>query len=79
MEKEKYWWYNVTMHNWDYNLKGVDEKNEQFIIWKLERLVNYGLGNEKLPENLLKKYFKKIKMPGNTKAFLELLLWKKPY
>lgn len=67
------------MHNWDYNLKNIDERDEKFIIWKLERLVNYGLGGEKIDAKLLKKYFTKIKMPENTKAFLELLLWKKPY
>lgn len=67
------------MYNWDYNLKNIDERDEQFIIWKLERLVNYGLGEEKIDAKLLEKYFNKIKIPENTRAFLELLLWKKPY
>lgn len=67
------------LYAWDYNLKDVDEENEQFIIWKLERQLCYGPRGEKLDEKLLRKYFHKVKMPENTRAFLELLLWKKPY
>lgn len=68
------------MYTWDYDIKKVDQNTEQFIIWKLERLINYGLGeDEKLDANLLKKYWDKIKMSENTKIFLEFLLWKKHF
>lgn len=68
------------MHIWDYKLpKNWKPKTEQEQTWYLERLVNYGLGGDKLNRNQLKKYFNKIRMTDNTKAFLELLLWKKPY
>lgn len=69
----------IFMNVWDYDIKTVDQNTEQFIIWKLERLINYGLGDEKLDVNLLKKYWDKIKMPENTKSFLELLLWGKHF
>ncbi len=68
------------MHVWDYNLpKNWKPKTDQEWIWYLERLINYGLGGDKLNRKQLKKYFNRIKMADNTKAFLELLLWKKPY
>ncbi|MEK7553191.1 MAG: hypothetical protein AAB504_00655 [Patescibacteria group bacterium] len=67
------------MNIWDYDIKKADQNAEQFIIWKLERLINYGLGNEKINENLLKKYWDKIKMPENTRIFFEFLLWGKHF
>ena len=68
------------MNVWDYDIKKIDQQNtEQFVIWKLERLINYGLGDEKIDVNLLKKYWDNIKIPENTRAFLEFLIWKKRF
>jgi len=68
------------MHNWDYRIqKGWKPGTDAEWVWYLERMINHGMGKEKLPARELKKYFHQIKITPNTKAFLELILWEKPY
>ncbi len=63
------------MHNWDYPKDGelVDER------WRMERLLTYGLGGEKLNAEMVKRYVNDIKIPDDTRAFIELLLWNKAF
>jgi len=63
------------MHNWDYPPENM-KKNEKLFF---ERLLTYGLGREKINKAKLKKYFRGLRIPEHTRAFFELLLWKKPY
>jgi hypothetical protein len=66
------------MYNWS-----VDEKKfkkadpERYKIWKLEQLINWGLGGEKLNENLLRQYWNKLFMDTLTRKYLQFLLWPK--
>lgn len=68
------------MYNWS-----VDEKKfrredpEGYKIWKLEQMINYGLGKERLKEKEVKKFWSKIKdrLDPNKKLLLEFLLWGK--
>lgn len=66
------------MYNWS-----VDEKQfkkadpKAYEIWKLEQMINYGLGGEKLNEKLVRKYWGKLCIDGGKKRFLEFLLWPK--
>lgn len=64
------------MHNWDYPKTKKLKNNE---VWYLERLLIYGLNKEKIDRGMLERNFNKIKIPDNTRAFLELLLWNKPF
>lgn len=64
------------MHNWDYPKDENLKKDEK---WHLERLLNYGLNGEKLDRALVEKHLPTLNIPENTRAFLELLLWKKPF
>lgn len=64
---------------WDYKEKDYKKQAKKDPVWHLERLINYGLGDEKIDKELLKKYFKKLKIPENRRRFLELLLWKKKF
>ncbi len=68
--------YNKNMHNWDYpkTKKAWGEETR-----RLERLLNFGLAGEKIDRRVLEKYLDKIKMPEDTRAFLELLLWDKAF
>ena len=63
------------MHNWDYpkTKPPADER------WKLERLLTYGIGKEKLQSKTLKRHLPTLKIPEDTRAFLELLLWNKKF
>lgn len=64
------------MHNWDYDL--TTGKGEEFERWKLERMINYGLGpDEKLPEKRVRQFWQRLQIAPDKRRFLELLLWKK--
>lgn len=60
---------------WDYSKKEYQKQEKADPIWKLERLINYGLKGEKLDKTLLKKHLSKLQIPEDRRAFLELLLW----
>ena len=59
---------------WDYSKTEYEKQAKADPVWHLERLLNYGLQGEKLDKELLKKYLPQLKIPDNTRAFLELLL-----
>ena len=59
---------------WDYDKKNYRKQAKKDPIWKLERLINYGLNGQKIKKNLLIKYLPELKIPPNRKAFLQLLI-----
>lgn len=63
---------------WDYTENEYEKQARADPVWHFERLINYGLGNEKLKRNLLKKYLPKLHIPEDRRVFFELLLWDKP-
>lgn len=63
---------------WDYTKDEYHKQAKSDPIWHLERLINNGLGDEKLDKKLLKKYLPKLRIPDDRRAFLELLVWNKP-
>jgi len=64
------------MYNWSIDEKKFKKENpEGYKIWKLEQLINYGLGGKKLNEKIVKKYWKKLFMDKLTRKYLEFLLW----
>ena len=64
---------------WDYTKTEYEKQAAADPIWKLERLINYGLGEEKIDRELLKQFLSKLRIPENRRDFLELLLWNKPF
>lgn len=62
---------------WDYAKTEYDKQAKADPKWHLERLINHGLGREKLKRALLLKYLKDLKIPEDRRVFLELLLWDK--
>ena len=64
------------MHNWDYQ---KDQNQPTDEVWRLERLLQYGIGNEKINRIALEENFKALHIPDHTKAFMELLLWNKAF
>lgn len=63
------------MYNWNVDLKKWQNKDEKFLVWKLNQLINFGLGGEKLDLKLVKKYWNKLTLDPKRKKFLRLLLW----
>lgn len=64
---------------WDYAKIAYQKQADADARWRLERLINYGLGGEKLDPEALKKYLPQLDIPEDRRAFLELLLWNKPF
>lgn len=64
------------MYNWSVDEeKFKKEDPEGYEIWRIEQMVNYGEPGEKLPENLLRKYWDKVDIDPAYRAYLEILLW----
>lgn len=70
--------YNANMA-WDYTKTEYQKQAEADKKWQLERMINYGLGNEKLDRAILERYFKELKIPDDRRAFLEFILWGKKF
>lgn len=65
------------MYNWSVDEKQLKKYPEEYKIWKLEQMINWGLGEEKLDEKLLRKYWHKLFLDPIKKKYLAFLLWPK--
>lgn len=63
------------MYNWSVNTTRLRKNKRLYEIWKLEQLINYGLGREKLNSKKIKRYFPYLKIDKNKRSFLKFLLW----
>ncbi|TAN33828.1 hypothetical protein EPN28_01140 [Patescibacteria group bacterium] len=63
------------MYNWSVDTKQLKKDKKQYAIWRLEQLVNFGLGKEKLSKIQLKKYWPQLHLDPKKKRFLSFLLW----
>ncbi|MBI2635953.1 hypothetical protein HYW84_01370 [Candidatus Peregrinibacteria bacterium] len=61
------------MHTWDYDRRTLtdDEVGQR---WKLERMILYGLGGEKIDADLLRKHLPYLNIPEDRRCFLTLIL-----
>ena len=62
---------------WDYAKTEYEKQAKADPQWRLERLINYGLGDEKLDRELLKQFLPQLRIPEDRRAFLALLVWDK--
>lgn len=65
------------MRNWSVDEKVLKKDKHAHTIWKLEQMVNFGLGKEKIDRKLLKKYWTELQLDSHRKKFLKLLLYGK--
>ena len=65
------------MHNWYVDIKKIKKDKRQYTIWRIEQLVNFGLGKEKLNKRELVKYWGELHLDPKKKRFLAFLLWGK--
>ena len=63
------------MYNWTVDTKQLKKDKNEFVIWKLEQLVNFGLNGERLKKTDLKKYWSKLDLDPKKKKYLSLILW----
>ena len=62
------------MKNWSTDTKKLSKDKDKFVIWKLEQLVNFGLGKEKIKKSELKKYWNIIDIDSAKRKFLALFV-----
>lgn len=63
------------MYNWSVDTKELKKDKKQYIIWRLEQLINFGLGEEKINQSELKKYWNLLNLDPSKKRYLSFLLW----
>ena len=63
------------MYNWSVDEKHLKKYPEKYKIWKLEQMINWGLGGEKISEVLLRRYWHKLFLDPVKKKYLSFLLW----
>lgn len=66
--------YNIGMRNWSTNIKKLSKYPEKYAIWKLEQLINFGLGKTRLNRIELKKYLPKLDIDPLKRRYLEYIL-----
>jgi len=62
------------MKNWSTDINKLRKNKDKFTVWKLEQLINFGLGKEKIKKKELKKYWNVINIDPARKKFLFLFL-----
>jgi len=62
------------MKNWSTDTKELKKNKGNFAVWKLEQLINFGLGKEKIKKNDLKKYWNLINIDSPKRKFLALFI-----
>lgn len=69
------------MNNWSVDTKFLKKYPEKYKIWRLEQLINFGLGKEKLKQKDLENYWQAVKdrIDPYKRRYLEYILWKKAY
>lgn len=65
------------MYNWSVDTKRLKKNPEKFAIWKLEQMINFGLGQDKLNKDELKKYFNQLNIDQDKKNYLNFILYGK--
>lgn len=62
------------MYNWSTDEQKLKKKPDQYAVWRLEQLINFGLGGKKISQRDLRRYWDQLIIDPSRKKFLELLL-----
>ena len=62
------------MYNWSTDVTELKKDPEQYAIWRLEQLIDFGLNGEKISESELRRYWNKLEIDPARRKFLALLL-----
>lgn len=63
------------MYNWSTNISRLKKDPSAFKKWRLEQLISFGLGGEKINKKELRKYFSSLDIDQRKRDFLKFLLW----
>jgi len=62
------------MYNWSVNSAVLKKYPHKYLLWKLEQLINFGLGKEKIKRSELKKNLHRLRIDPMKKSYLKFLL-----
>lgn len=62
------------MYNWSTDEKELKKTPERHAIWRIEQMVNFGLGNEKISQKELECYWSKLALDPDRKKYLAFLI-----
>lgn len=62
------------MKNWSTDVSELQKNSEKYSIWRLEQLINFGLGEEKIDRDELKKYWNVVHIDPLKRKFLSLFI-----
>ena len=62
------------MKNWSTDTRELEKTPEQFSVWKLEQLINFGLDGAKISLKDLKKYWEKLIIDPPKRKFLAMFM-----
>ena len=62
------------MKNWSTDTTELKKDPEKYAIWRLEQMINFGLGGKKLKKSEVKKYWKELQIDPSRKAYLQFLI-----
>jgi len=62
------------MYNWSVDEDKLKANPAAYRLWRLEQMINFGLGDERLRRSDLLKYWPKLKIDPARQKFLRLLL-----
>lgn len=65
------------MYNWSTDTTELKKDKKQYAIWRLEQMVNFGLGGKKISRKEIKRYWSVLNLDLNKKKYLTALLWPK--
>lgn len=63
------------MKNWSTDTTELMKDPVAYDVWRLQQLINFGLDGEKLSRDKLMKYWDRLEVDPESKAYLEFLLW----
>jgi len=62
------------MKNWSTDTTELRKDPDKFSVWRLEQLINFGLDNEKLNLDELRKYWGVLNIDPYKRKFLSLFV-----
>ncbi|HAZ16598.1 MAG: hypothetical protein A3H59_03400 [Candidatus Jacksonbacteria bacterium RIFCSPLOWO2_02_FULL_43_9] len=62
------------MYNWSTDTTALKKGKKQYAKWRLEQLINFGIGKEKLSMQELRKYWDTLNIDPHRREFLNLFI-----
>ena len=64
------------MYNWSVDERKFKREDPKgYRLWRLEQMINFGLGDEKLERRAVRQHWQRLQMDDPTRRYLAFLLW----